>query len=349
MASLDEDKRVQDQQLRLALKDIIHGSSELTVKPPRVSSLFDEKRSSFVCYAKHFNFFDQVDLDKKYQTAYDKARSKELPTKEQILKDLAESGDWAEEDEKKYNEKEAFLEGLNNSKSKLVIPSQVANIQGVIDSTQEEINEMAQTRRNLIGQTCESYAIGVLNSYTITSSLFQSRNLEQRLFLEEDIDYLDNNDLGVLIQSYNEGVSMLSLSNIKKLSISGFFTSYFSLIEETPHVFFHKRAVYDLSFYQLNLLSYAKVLRAIIRNSNPPKNIMGNPDKLIEWSEKGEKARKLIEKSRDEDNFSVVGASKEDYEKMGASRKGVSIFDAAKKKGEDKKSASGEMGIMDFL
>ena len=72
---------------------------------------------------------------------------------------------------------------------------------------------------------------------------------------------------------------------------------------------------------------------------------MDDPDKLLEWSEKGEKARKLMEKSQDGDKaFSVVGAKGDDYKEMGAERKGTSIFDI---KGKDGKS--GELGIMDFI
>ena len=43
-----------------------------------------------------------------------------------------------------------------------------------------------------------------------------------------------------------------------------------------------------------------------------------------------------------EKDFSVVGADKKDYDALGDSRQGDSIFDLAKDKG-------GELGIMDFL
>ena len=135
------------------------------------------------------------------------------------------------------------------------------------------------------------------------------------------------------------------MDSVKKMSLSGFFTSYFSLVEKNPIHIFNVKNICELTFYQLNLLSYAKVLRSIIRNSDPPKHLMDDPDKLLEWSEKGEKARKLMEKSQDGDKaFSVVGARGDDYKEMGAERKGTSIFDL---KGKDGKS--GELGIMDFI
>jgi hypothetical protein len=191
----------------------------------------------------------------------------------------------------------------------------------------------------------------------MTYILYEDAECTKPLFSKDDIEYIDNSDIGVLVKAYNSAVSVLSISNIKKLAISGFFTSYFALVEETPNVFFSKKEVYELSFYQLNLLSYAKVLRSIIRNTSPPKHILENPDRLLEWAEKGEKAREKVEKARDSDsNYTVVGAKKEDYDEMGSSQEGTSIFNASSKKGKagdwggaGEGSAEGEMSMMDFI
>ena len=338
------DAEAKDKELRRAFRDIIKGYSNVTIVPHKGSAMYDTNREEMSCYAKHFGFFDQIELDKKYDGSYEKALKNELPTHEQMLTNLEESGQWTREEESDYIQKKSFLDSLRKTKTKLVVPSQVETVQQSIDKTSGEVEKMAHTKRTLFGTTCEDYATSQLNSQTIIFCMYKDEELTIPLFSKEDQEYLDNLDIGTMVGAYNTAVEVLSIDNIKKLSISSFFTSYFSLVEEAPYAFFNKKNVYDLTFYQLNLLSYGKVLRSIIRNTQPPEHIMEDADKLIDWSEKGEKARSLIEKSKDKEGFSVVGAKSDDYKQMGVERKGKSIFDMAKEKGGE-----GTLGIMDFI
>ena len=357
MSSIEDTEEDEEQGLRFAFSHILRGCSEVVFTPPEHSSMYNSSRPQIKCFAKHFNFFDQIYLDGKYKEAFDRAKSKGLPTKKDRLNFLNESGDWTTADEKKFINDKAFLKNLYETKTKMIVPAQAKAVQKNIDSVEANVNKTERQRNDLIGQICENYANSRLNSETMTYILYEDESCTKHLFSKDDIEYIDNSDIGVLVRAYNEAVKPLSISNIKKLSISSFFTSYFALVEETPNVFFSNKEVYELTFYQLNLLSYAKVLRSIIRHTSPPKHIMNNPDRLLEWSEKGEKAREKIEKARDNDNnYTVVGAKKEDYEEMGASQEGASIFSAANKKGKKgdwgnmkEGSAEGEMSLMDFI
>lgn len=341
----DEDKDNKEKSLRATFYDIFNGCSKLIIRPPESSSFFDENRKEITAYAKHFSFFDQVNLDKVYMDAFERAKNKGLPTKEENLKALDEQEIWTSKDESDWLSKKTYLNTLGQTKAKLVVPSQQEAVQKQIDEIEKEVMEVEVKRSSLIGQTCESYARTVLNSETIICSLYEDRSMQKKLIPDEDVDYVDNSDLALLISSYNKGIKGLNIDNIKKMSISGFFTSYFAIVEKSPLDLFKVSNACELTFYQLNLLSYAKVLRSIIRNTDPPKHLITDPDALLDWSEKGEKARKVLEKAQSKDkDFSVVGASKEDYDALGANRAGESIFSKASK-GENK----GELGIMDFV
>jgi hypothetical protein len=94
MSSIEEDSEKEEQELRLAFSHILKGCSEVKFCPPEHSSMYNKDRKEIVCFAKHFNFFDQINLDSKYQESFDKAKSQGLPTRKERLNFLDKSGDW---------------------------------------------------------------------------------------------------------------------------------------------------------------------------------------------------------------------------------------------------------------
>ena len=333
---------IEEKELRNAFFDILHGCTPAKIKVPTHSLLCINGKEEINVYVKHLNLLDQVELDKKQREAFLKDKKNGLPTQEENLKFLEESGQWTPKDELEWGQTKSYIDSLIKTKVKLVVPSQQENVQKQIDEQEKKLAKLDGTRASLLGQTCETYAKSFINSYTISSSLYADQKLSEKFLSEEDLEYLDNSDISVLIQGYNEAVQPITIDKVKKLSLSSLFTSYYALCEKQPYVIF-ERGVADLSFYQLNLLTYAKVLRSIIRNTEPPKEMMDDPDKLLEWSEKGEKQRKMMKKanSGEKDSFSVVGAKGDDYEQMGVQRSGKSIFEVAGDKGE--------LGLMDFI
>ena len=348
MSSSDDKREIK--RLRNALADIISGSSKLKITPNKSSSLYDSGQESFICYAKHFNFWDQLELDKKYDEAYDRAERKGMPRREDVLKELDESGQWTSKDELSWGTEKSFLENMIETKAKTIVPAQIKAMEKNIKKQEEKVREIESNRNTLIGKTCESHADSRISSLTIITSLYKDKGLRNRLFTDEESEYLDNNDYSVLIEGYNSGVEYLATEKLQHISLSGFFSPYFSIVENNPIEMFGVNNVCDLTFYQLNLISYAKMFRSIIKHTNPPKHFLNDPGKLMEWSEKGEKARKLMEKAQDKSkDFSVVGAKSSEYKDMGVEKEGgVDLFQLAAKRGKDKKGGA-SLGIMDFV
>jgi hypothetical protein len=344
--SPDKIEELNEIRLRKVLSALIQGSSLIKISPSKDSVMHDISRTEIKCYAKHFSLADQIHLDQKYEEFFSKAQAGEIPTKQEALQRMYDNGLWTEENEKWVAAQKEFIKNLEQTKLKLTMSAQIASVQKSIDGVEGKLKKQQEKRAKHIGTTCESYANVQMNSYTMIYCLFSDAECSEPLFSKEDQDYLSHEDIGLIVMSYNQGMKNLDISAVKELSVSPFFTSYFSLIEESPADFFG-RPVHQLSFYQLNLLSYARVLRSIIKNTAPPKQYHRDPDKLFEWAEKGDKARKLMEKAGNEDKaFSMVGAKKEDYEQAGVERQGKDIFDLAKSK---KGKKSGTLSIMDFL
>lgn len=343
---IDEIQELKEIRLRKVLNSLIKGSSIVEIEPPKSSVLYNSSRKIIKGYAKHFSLQDQIHLDEKYEEYFDKAKSGGIPTKKEALQRMYDSGLWTEEDEKWVASQKEYIKNLEQTKLKLTLDKQIATVQKSIDQVENKLKAKEAKRQKHIGTTCEAYANVQMNSYTMIYSLYEDDLCSSPLFASEDQDYLSHEDIALIIKSYNTSMAELDIEAIKDLSVSPFFTSYFSLIEESPVEFFGK-AVHELSFYQLNLLSYARVLRSIIKHTSPPKHFHRDPDKLLEWAEKGEKARKLMEKGNDsEKSFSMVGAKQDDYQKMGVERQGKDIFNLAKEKEGKKK---GTLSIMDFL
>ena len=125
-----------------------------------------------------------------------------------------------------------------------------------------------------------------------------------------------------LINFYNKSTDKFLSDNLKKISLSGFFTNLFYLCEDNAHVFFGKPLV-ELTFYQIELFGYGRYYKNLLQNAeNPvPEGIKGDPDKIVEWFDSAKSAKETLEKSKnagvDGSATSLVGATKQDLERLG--------------------------------
>ena len=127
-------------------------------------------------------------------------------------------------------------------------------------------------------------------------------------------------------------------ANIKRIALSGFFLNNFYLCKDNPKIYFGKPVV-ELTYNQSELFSYGRYFKHILSDmkNKPSPEIMDDPDKLIEMYNIGQNSSKMKQSAEDSDASTVVGATKEDLERMGMSSpsedKGVSLSKEASKKG----------------
>jgi hypothetical protein len=317
-----ENEPPDDKILRKALSDIIDGSSLV-------------KSKGRVGYVKHFGNKDQEGLESYYDLIFDKAKSNGLPTEKEAFELLKKEDLWTEEDESKYNSNKSYIENLKETKSNLIIPSQIESVEKDIVEAQSELDHLENQRRELLSETCENYARNKSNDYSIYLSFFKDKECNEKFFSKEEYEELSKVELTDWFIKYAESTKDISIYNIKYLAISNVFTIYYNLLGQKQLYKFFNKPVYQFSFYQLNLLNYAKVLNSILENIEKiPEAVKKDPDKLLDFAEAKNKNRNVAEKSQDRQGFSVVGATKKDMGEMGVSDElSVSPFKLAEEKG----------------
>ena len=275
-------------------------------------------------FIKHFSLLDQNQLDDAYNVKLKKLLKQGIPSKEDHTKELIESGKWGDKQEKNIRDKKAFVDNLIKTKNSLVIPSQIEQLKKKIESARKDLNILEQEKSALFTNTAESFAERYLNDESIYYSFFDSSKLDQPFFSREDFDELDRAEIYDLVRLYNNSMELISIDNIKHLALSGLFVNYFNISENSPHEIF-KRSPLDLSFYQLNLITYCKIFKSIFKNiPEIPEEMRDDPNELLEFAESGHKAKQKIEQMKKQAQRgprdraeSLVGATKEDMQKMG--------------------------------
>ena len=156
-------------------------------------------------------------------------------------------------------------------------------------------------------------------------------------FEEDQFDEIDSETLGCIIKQYSEVYKNINDNTIQHLVLQDFFNLYMPFAEN-PNEFFGK-SVCELTYNQVKLLIYARFFRNIFQqNDKMPQEIKNDPDKIIDYVNANENAKKAIENKNNKENqaSSIVGATSEDLEYIGLKAKGqktLSLADEAKKKG----------------
>lgn len=273
-------------------------------------------------FIKHFNIFDQSDIDSHAEKISKRYEKSGLKSEEQILKEAKQSGDWTDKQEQHLDQRKNFLKTLQNTVKNLLVPSQVKQMEDKIEEVKKEIQEISVQKQLLLQNSCEAYTQRKVSDLTISLSIFKDRNLSELLFSQDDFDDLERSEIYELVKIYNDAFELIDIEKIKVLALSGIFSNYFSTCESSSYEMFKKTPM-DLTFFQLNLLNYGQMFKSIFKNiPNIPEEIKNNPNKLLEFAESGhEKAEKIREIQKKGGNKrgaqSFVGATKEDMEKMG--------------------------------
>lgn len=324
------------EQLKEIFKDILNGYNKF-------------KHKSFgEVYIKHYNAYDNAKVDDKREDFYKHAIKMGLNTNQQQLQFAIEQGDWNPDNDNRIREYKSSLSNLRDTKNKLVIDAQKKSIDVKIKNQTEELKKLELEKMSLMGFTAESYSSKRSNEFFIFESLRKDRLLNERVFSEEDFDDLDNETLSELIGIYNEVSSIFSEKNLRRVSYSSTFLNLFYLSPESIYEFYGKPVV-ELTFYQIELFSNARMFKNLASNSKYPPSayVYQDPDSVIEWMENAKSSNEVEQTQSSESSSqssggkesvgggrSYVGASKEDLKKLAKDDENlISLSSEARKKG----------------
>jgi len=330
-------KRTSKDKLRILFGDVIKGFS-IT------------KYINSVVYLKHLSVLDNIEIEHKKQLYLSEAVSKGLPTIEEKEDFLFKEGLWKKSKDEEINKIRNLITGLKNSKSKAFRQYDIDFFKKEIDREQLNLNKILIEKNDLIGYTAEDYANKKTNEYFIFASLYKDANLIERLFSEKDYDDLSKEDVSVLTDIYNIKINNFSSLYLKKIALSPYYLNLFNICNENIFNLYGKPIV-NLTYYQVEIYNYARYFKYELSESKhkPPTESYEDPDLLIEWLESAKNAEEILSKSANKNKknqdfvaASLVGASKEDIQKITKNENGISLQDIAKKHG-------GTLSMDDFI
>jgi hypothetical protein len=303
-------EKVAKEKLRQIYTDILRGQSSY------ISDVHGE------VFVKHLTIWDTDTLDEKREMYFNRATKSGLPTTKEKIDMLMEEGSWAKEKEKEQREKETFVSRMKETKLKLLLKSEKANLQEDIDKAQEELDKIISEKTQLIGLTSELFADKKVNDYYIYLTLYRDKGCKKLLYDATEFDEVSNEDLSKLVGIYNYVSSSFSEKNMKRIALSSFFLNNYYLCKDNPFIFFGKPVV-ELTYHQADLFAFGRYYKHMLQDMKnpPPPDVMQDPDKLLEMYEVEKNQEKMTgDKEQTGTASTVVGATKDDLEALGMTK-----------------------------
>jgi hypothetical protein len=182
---------------------------------------------------------------------------------------------------------------------------------------EEKLNKMKAKLRDLIGLTCELYASKVVNEHYIIKSLYKDKELSIPYFTSNEFDDIEDEELNIIVNKYNEAVEPCTEKNIKKLAIQDFFQSYYFICNDDFYSFFG-RYIFEFTYFQVKLANFARFYKNIMEGvniKNLPKKCLEDPDYLEEYLNTTKKGKEMIDNTNGQ-AVSIIGATREDLRQI---------------------------------
>ena len=327
--------------LKIVFSDVLRGFTVIK----------SEQLANGIAYIKHLNIFDNIQTDKNYSSCLKEATKKGLPTDDDQKEYLDKEKLWTKEDELELEKTNKYIDGLQATKSKLYLKSQIEPIKEEIKESEDKLRNLIRERENLIGFTAERYAAKRSNELYIQNAVYKDKELTKLAIDSETFNHMTDQSLALLTKDYSEATREVTLTNLKKVSLMPFFCNYYYLCDDNPQIFYGKPVV-DLTFFQAELFAFGRYFKSIAQEAkaSPPDDIKHDPDKLIEFYEMRKNADEAMDKLEEKSGgksgaSSLVGATKDDLDAIGVKTGGpqtVNLSKLAKDKG-------GQLSMDDFV
>lgn len=306
---------------RVLFGDILRGSSVFVFNDTRLT-------------IRHLNYFLLSEIDVLYSSFLERAISSGVPTEQERLSYIEKNGQWTQKDEDQVKNHEQMIEGLETTKKKLFLQSQINQINDAIVREKRLYGLLLEKKHKLIGVTAEKIASDKISAEYIYNSIYLDNNL---YFKREDFDALDDIQYKSLEDSYNKVIERLGTKYLMKLAISDFIQNLYDLCDERIVDFYGVPAT-KLTIFQEELMRYVRFFSPLLKESGIDPKIKEDPEKLIDYviAERNLKQVHGEAKARgDGKNVSIVGMTQEDSKKLGVTHNPVdALVQRAKSQGK---------------
>lgn len=268
-------------------------------------------------YVKHLSHHDQIDIDAYQDEALEAARARGIATEPERIKWLDTKGFWTRKDQATLENQRTFIDNLLVTKTKGLVKAQRDDVGRQIEEASLKVNEMTKKRVELVGLTAEQIAGSKVQYEYVRRSLFKDQETTRPLFDRVDIMEMSEEDSYEILLFHIKAIEPFTQPNIKRIALSPFFTNYFYLCGE-QHTAFFSRPVTDLTFFQVNLLSYGIYYRNMLGQQDVPDHVREDPEKLEEFVQRNRMAREMASKApATGGRTAIMGAQAEDFREWG--------------------------------
>ena len=293
-------------------------------------------------FIKHFSEMDNGRQAGQSTVFFNTAKKIGLLEREDKLQLLLKQGFWSIASEAEISELEKSISNSEMLIKNLIIKKQIKEAKQKKAEVESKLKELVDEKEECVGFCVENFVSQKTNELIIFNSFFKNKQLSQPLFSEEEFDNLSQSDISSLIKILNDFYAEFSHNQMKRICACSFFINLFSLSSKDVSSFFGTH-VTNLTILQVNLFSQGRYFKSLMEsraeNANPPSDVMGDPDKMIEWYDL--LSTSLPQDSSDGGGRTYIGASKEELQNM-VGGGAISLEDFAKKKG-------GSLTTRDFL
>jgi hypothetical protein len=296
-------------------------------------------------YFKHPSLSEHFNIYGNYDLILLDAKKRGLQTETEKIQEAISNGWWKQEHEFEINILKKTISNLIKTKNKLLIPSQKQSIDLQIQRTEAILLTYIKERNQIVGFTAEKYAYERFLDETIIFLAFKDKNLQYKLFNNNDYYHLSDEYVEKIREAYNKQLIIFSLDNLKCVAASGFFQNLVYLNDD-PYNFWGKYTTYCTK-YQIDTLLYGKMYKNMIRSYNEsstpiPHEVLNEPDKFVEWVDnQSHDSRVKSHNKKTKTNgsnivSSPVGTTQDDLNKLGIKvekLKGKSLLQLAQEQG----------------
>lgn len=283
-------------------------------------------------FFKHFSLRDQNSISFYFDKYKNIALKKGIESEKQIYERLNEEKSWSQDDDLKISELESYIDNLKKTKNKLLLPSQKDAHQKLIDDEVLKINNLLNTKKELMGMTAEEYATKMSNEEFLRLLIFKDKDLKDLAFNEEDFGSLISSDILDISKNYFNMSEKLSDENIQKIVLQDFFNMYISSCEDSYNFF--GKFIYQMSTYQIKLLLYGRIFHNIFQyNDDIPDSIKKDPQAIFNFVDSKKNREKYQADTKDSDGSMLFGATSKDVEILDPTARKISLSEEIAKNG----------------
>ncbi len=233
-------------------------------------------------YVRHLSHFSHQDFDDIQLRFEEEAKREGAPDEAERLSHLRAKGQWSDAKEAEIARQREVITSIEDGKRSVAVPSMIVHYEQQIAREKEILGKLLTERAELIRFTTEIYAQRKVNDHYILANLFRDKGLSEPLIVMSQLEDMEDSEVESIHECYQRAIEPCGDSNLRRLAVADFYTSYFNLCENNLQSFYG-RPVCELTYYQVRLGNISRYFRSLLEQtdlSKVPAGVRGDPEAI---------------------------------------------------------------------